>query len=61
MIGLHFLPRCLSVQINRNESIKNIRNPDGKGGTEVAVDGEGRSDGRKENVGKAQSQSDTDV
>lgn len=61
MIGLHFLPRCLSVQINRDKSIKNIRNPDRKGRAEVAVDGKGRSDGRKENVGKAQSQSDTDV
>lgn len=55
------LPRRFPIQINSDESIKDIRNPGGHHRTYVAVDGEGGCYRGEEDVGETQRQADTDV
>ena len=58
---LAHLFRRLLVQIERNEGIQHVGNPDGNHRRHVAVDGKRRGDGLEEDVREAQSQSDAQV
>lgn len=51
--------RCLAVEINCDEQIQNVRNPDREIRRRISVDGEGRRNGLEQDVGEAQGNTDT--